>query len=539
MAKVQNSCLALYYNEKCVKYAKVSKSSNNILEIKDHGVKFVKDSIKDTIYNIILDTNSKNIPVILNSNDTKYYEFKVFKQITNSDMINAIKLEFEDWCESNSVVPTEYTAVSFLSEVASGDYRKGVLAINEKKNLENFSKISDINISAILPLELTLTSMVNKDEKNYILFNLDDIISTTVVLNSKVIEINKYNVGMSEVFDKFEDVLGSYQKAYDSCKQINVFTEENSGYNKIQIEEMLEPILQDILTKITHIVNTYKRDINKIILTGSGTLFTNIDTLISEYFGIKCEILKPGVNNAKTDIKNISELIQVNPAISLALEHYNSKSKDIDFIKTTKKSTFDFKKMFNIKNKKTKNKTNFKFEMDNSILTVFTKIMPYPLIITGLALVSYIVYSNIYMDKTLEMVDNYNVKADEYSKTVKEISQDIASVNSATSSYREINNNIDSTLGKIEASEIGKFTTYNVASFMQKLIKVVPKNLTINEISSDDNKNIKITATASDYPTVGYFVASLRLNSDLIRNVVINKIDNGNTVTVEIGGELP
>ena len=540
MAKNQASCLAIHYNDKCVKYAKIIKNSNNGLEIKDHGVTFVKDTVKDTIYNVITDTDSKNIPIVLNANDTKYFGFQVFRQITNSDMNNAIKLEFEDWCESHSVMAEEYSVVSFLSEVASGDYRKGTLAINSKKDLNNTSKISDIDISAIYPSKFSLTSMINKDEKNYILFDLDDTMSTTVVLNSKIVDVVEYEIGMQEVFSKFEDILGSYQKAYDACKQINVFTEEDSSYNKIQIEEILEPVLQEILGKITPIVNTHKRDITKIILTGTGTLFTNIDTLISEYFGIKCEILKPLVNTTTTDIKNISELIQVNPAIALGCEFHSNKIKNIDFIKTTKKSNFDFKNLFGKKTKKEKiSKETFKFQMDNSLLDTVSKILPYPLIITSIGLVSYITYSNIYINRANDIISDYNNKIIEYETANKKIESDILTINSSTNSYKTITTNINNTLEKIQANEIGKFTTYNVASFMQKLTKVVPTNLKIDEISSDDNKNIKIIATANDYPTVGYFIANLRLNTDLIKDVKVNAITNGEIVTVEIGGELP
>ena len=537
MAKIQSSCLALHYNEKYVKYAKIIKNSNNALEIKDHGIKFVKDTVKETIYNIILDTDSKAIPIILNSNDTKYYEFKVFKQITNSDSNNAIKLEFEDWCEKNSVSAEEYNTVSLLSEVAKGDYRKGILAINSKKDILDFSKISDVNISAIYPLDLSLTSIVNNEEKNYILFNLDDLISTTLVINSKIVEVKQYDIGMLNVLSKFEDVLGSYQKAYDSCKQINVFTEDESSHNKVQIEEMLEPILQEILTKITPVVNENKRDISKIILTGSGTLFTNIDTLITEYFGIKCEILKPLIINSKNNIKNISEIIEVNSAIALGYEYNISNIKNIDFVKTSKKSKVDLKDIF--KNKNKKEKTSFKFEMDNSLQFVTKKILPYPLIVMSLGLISYIAYSNIYMNKANEIINKYNGKTSEYVQTLDSIEDDITLVTINKNLYKQINDNINDKLQKIEANEIGKLTTYNVASFMQKLVKIVPSNLKIDEISSDDNKNIKIVATANNYPTVGYFVANLRLNSDLITNVVIKEIVNGGVVTVEIGGELP
>ena len=47
-----------------------------------------------------------------------------------------------------------------------------------------------------------------------------------------------------------------------------------------------------------------------------------------------------------------------------------------------------------------------------------------------------------------------------------------------------------------------------------------------------------MTATSSSYADLGYFVAALKINSTL-KDVKINKIENGDVTTVEIGGELP
>lgn len=73
---------------------------------------------------------------------------------------------------------------------------------------------------------------------------------------------------------------------------------------------------------------------------------------------------------------------------------------------------------------------------------------------------------------------------------------------------------------------------------MQNIIRIIPKNVQLKTITSDDNKNIKITAQSDSYADLGYFVAELKLSSTL-KNVKINKINNGETTVIEIGGELP
>lgn len=109
----------------------------------------------------------------------------------------------------------------------------------------------------------------------------------------------------------------------------------------------------------------------------------------------------------------------------------------------------------------------------------------------------------------------------------------------STNEYKTINDEVQSLKEKIESNQIGKFSTYNVASFMQKIIKIIPSNVKLKSISSDDNKKVVITAESSKYQDLGYFVASLRLQPDILTNVVVKNIENKEVITIEIGGDLP
>jgi hypothetical protein len=116
---------------------------------------------------------------------------------------------------------------------------------------------------------------------------------------------------------------------------------------------------------------------------------------------------------------------------------------------------------------------------------------------------------------------------------------DKSTIDTATNQYKTINDEVNNIKQQIEKQQIGNFTTYNVAKFTQDLIKVIPKNVQLKTITSDDNKKVKITAQSDLYPNLGYFVASLRLQPDILTNVVINSINNSSVITIEIGGDLP
>ncbi len=545
------NCLGIYFDDNIVKYAKLVKNNAGTIEIKEHGIRFVRTTLKETLEKVIADTNSgKDVSIVLSAPKVEYNAFQVFKQISAGDLQNVIKLEFEDICEKKGQLSSNISYVYSLAPTIIGDYRRGIMCICKKQAIEQYSRIGDSSVSAMYPTELLLPTNVPDEDKNYILINLEDNLNVTTTINGKVTYTSIYETGMKSIFERFIDVLGSYQKAYDACKQLNVFSDSGSDTNKVQLEEIVEPVLQEILRAITEDVNRYKESITKLYITGTGILFTNIDTLFTEYFGIRCEILKPKFVGDVGGVRNIAETLEVLPAVALAKEYLVPATMGIEFMKKAIVKEGFFQKLFvkpkadenkekeKVKKEKTENKFNF------NMLPGFTAekvagYMMYPIIIGFIGVVSYFVFSNIYMNQVTKMKNELNAKTSKYEEMISLARSDKSSIDSATNQYRTINDEITKTRQQIETQQIGKFTTYNVAAFTQKLIKVIPKNVQLKTISSDDNKKIKITAQSDQYPNLGYFVANLRLQPDILKNVVINSINNSSVITIEIGGDLP
>jgi len=547
------NCLGIYFDDNIVKYAKLIKNNAGTVEIKEHGIRFVRSTLKETLEKVISDTNStKDVSIVISAPKIEYYTFQAFKQISNNDLQNVINLEFEDWCEKKGQVPGNFSFVYTLSSTIVGDYRRGLMSICNKQLISQYSKIGESNVVAMYPTELLLHTDVPEEEKNYVLINMDKTLSVTTVINGKVIYTSMFEIGMKQVFDKFIDILGSYEKAYEACKQLNVFSDVQTGTNKVQLEEIVEPILQEILHDVTEDVNKHKDTITKLYITGTGILFTNIDTLFTEYFGIRCEILKPKFITDAGGVRNIAETLEVLPAIALAKEYLIPVTTALEFIKKGIVKESFFEKMFGNKKveaekgKSKKEKENEKIEkkFDISMLPKFTvekisEYMMYPIIVCFLALISYYIFSNIYMNQVEKMKSDLNAKINKYKEVTELASADRNTIDNATGEYKKINDEIDQIKEQIEKDLIGNFTTYNVAAFTQKLIKVIPKNVQIKSISSDDNKKIKIVAQSNQYQNLGYFVANLRLQPDILGNIVINNINNSSIITIEIGGDLP
>ena len=132
----QNSCLGIYFDNDIIKYAKLEKSSNGTLNIHNHAVKFVKEqNLTDVFFDVISETNSIDVPVVLSTPNVKFSEFKVLKQISNNDRNNIIKLEFEEWCDRNVKNIDDYSYVQNVSEVVQEEHYSGIVAIAEKREV--------------------------------------------------------------------------------------------------------------------------------------------------------------------------------------------------------------------------------------------------------------------------------------------------------------------------------------------------------------------------------------------------------------------
>ena len=159
-------------------------------------------------------------------------------------------------------------------------------------------------------------------------------------------------------------------------------------------------------------------------------------------------------------------------------------------------------------------------------------------IVVGLILFTYLTFDQIYIGSINKNISDMNAKIDRLKSQEKEIESDINYTNTNMKKYKDINDQVSMVVSKIESNEIGKFSTYNVASFLQQIIKVIPKEVQLITISSDDNKNVTIVAESDNYSDLGYFVAQLKLQG-ILNSTKITNIENGERIKVTIGGELP
>lgn len=60
------NCLGIYLDDNIVKYAKLSVDNNKMVKVEKYGIKFTNQDDKFVIRQIIDETSSQNIPVVIN-----------------------------------------------------------------------------------------------------------------------------------------------------------------------------------------------------------------------------------------------------------------------------------------------------------------------------------------------------------------------------------------------------------------------------------------------------------------------------------------
>lgn len=560
------SCLGIYFSDNSMKYAKLVTDNGGNVRLDHYGTRIATSTKKEIIDNIIAETSSKDIPVVTNIPDERFIEVSIFDQAQETEYSpDIMKLEFETWCENNQKVSSDYEFVYKLSKYRTAENKhNGVLCIAPKNKINELKKDEELKIEAIYPSELMYTDLAPDEVQNYIIVNLSEYLTVETVINRKMYEFKVYNnTGMKSLLDEFQLKLGSYSKAYAACKQLNVYT-EGENTNDPELERIAEPILQDVLRKVASTVTANKDTISKVYVTGMGIILNNIDVLMTEYLEIKTEIFKPNFLQNTSDVRSVSEMLETIEPMVMAYNHLNKKNKFLNYlhseVKEKKKNSIsaffeNFKKNVSFKKKEkkqkqeqvaqkqtalntdTKEKHNIKLpEIEtNVVLNVLISFATFAVV----AFIAYSAFSGIYTATTNKMIADINSKINSLTQETAKVNSDVSYINTNATEYKEINDDVDMLLKQIETGEIGKISTYNVAAFLQKLIKVIPKGVTLDTVKSDDNKNVTISMYSAKYADLGYFVAQLKLEG-ILNSVEVKNITNAtDKITIEIGGELP
>ncbi|MDD2627607.1 MAG: hypothetical protein PHR25_03750 [Clostridia bacterium] len=527
-------CLGIYVGDKVVKYIKLHIDKNKNIDIEAVGSKYILGGAKEVIDEIVLETNSQNVPIAINVTKENHKSIPVIKTLSKSNKASMIDIEIEDIANKQGLNKNMlmYTFDILDSLKNSENEQVNILYVN-KSDVEQYSKIESLKIQGVYPLSSVVSGLVPKEEKNYAVINIEEETTLNIVLEGKQVATIPIEEGMKRIVEDIADYVGSYAKAYETCKTINVYTQE-TNLNNPEIEKLIEPVLQKILHHIETALRPYRGKFQKMFISGMAVLFTNIDILFEQYFGMTAQILKPYFTKGGVGIRNVAEVIESNSAAALAnamlLQEYEKYNFSNQLEKKAGKKGFNKKALKKIGVQM----PTFSYENLNSL----TEKVVLANLIGGTLIVGYLIFGITYtkqIKKIEKDIDNSISQINEQSALIK---KDTEFITRNKEKYKEVNDMVVNIVDKIQANDIGNYRTYNVANFMQQIMKFIPKDVQLISISSNDNKHLEIVAKSNSYAALGYFVSQLKLEG-IINGVKIEKVTHGEEIEVSIGGDLP
>jgi hypothetical protein len=311
------------------------------------------------------------------------------------------------------------------------------------------------------------------------------------------------------------------------------------------------PTLYNIVTGVRKIVDQSLSRIDKIYITGTASVVSNIDIYFQEYLkDIKCEILKPYfVNNTQTLI-NIKDYIEVNSAIALALDGVGDGLKGLNFKKETFKDKLPEWLTTDIGGKKEKKQQNDKLSKLNLNMKLNLKMdfteklskFEVSLIRTAVSIFMIIV---IYSGISIFLNNAFLVKNTEVSAAIENVNTQIANITSDTTKIRANTSKYKSLTEKLEeisskAQEKNKRKN-SIPTLLNQIMYIIPQGVQITSIENTTGDTIVINAQSSTYEQLGYLKSKIKEDGILLNVVSDSGQKEGQTGLIKtvIEGELP
>lgn len=538
-----SSSLGIYIDENIIKYAKISREGDT-LKVDAFGIK-IYSNLQQAIEQIISETFSFKIPISINMSEEMYNYFYMSDLLNKKDLDKAINTEFESFCYEKQINPnaveSRYALVSDVNE--KGKIKVIHVSTNKIKINKILQTFDEKRVETITPMPMSIANIATLSKKeNTLIVNIEDITTITIITGQNVYDIKTIPVGAKQILDLINEKENSYTKAYEICKNTTIYTMEGQELQKTEnayLEDII-PTLYTVATQVRDIINENLFKINKVYITGTGSVINNIDLYFEEIIGgIKCEILKPFFLEDNHKI-NMKDYIEVNSATALALQGLGYGVKDINFNKKSLiqklpeilSANISFgKKKENASNSKGKLSFNLSSPKAKTWVTrVFSGVLIFTLVYIGIA-----TYINIELQN----------KEEEIAKTTAGINAQIAlidadksKVDAKASEYATITKNLQDATNKITDKNSYK---YAITTLLGEIMNVIPQEVQLTSIENPSDRKIVINAQSPKYEQLAYFKAVLRSEGVLEPTSVVSSeaVKEGNLVKIVIEGELP
>lgn len=538
-------CLGIYIEDNVIKYAKVDKNKDN-LKVENYNVVFYeKEKITSIIQKIISESYSTKDLISINISNELYNYFEVFSAFKQSDKAKSVDLDFELLCGEKKYNKDTLETRSFYRPSKDNPESERVIHIaTSKENLKKRAQeFQEFKITTATPIATSIANLVNlpMKENNVLIVNIEKDTKVTTILDGQIYNIDIIPNGMGEVIESISSVENSVQKAYEVCKNTTIYTQETQSLQANGENEHLDeimPVLYNIVEAVKEISETAGKTINKIYITGLGTVINNIDLYFQENIpNIKCEFLTPYFLEKFGSIQiPIKDYIEVNSAIALALEGLGLGNPSFNFKgKSALKADISLDSI----------KRLFSGLVDPSQpMTVFDKTMLRIVTCLLVGVVGYSLFSTSIANQISEKTKDIKNATSSIESEIDTINSQITKVKSGQATYDQLVTALTAINSAPEDYNSDNFTGViidknAIPNLLNKIVYNIPTQVTITSIKNTNADHIVITAQAGKYQQLGFFRALISTEGILLNVKSTSGTRSGNVITITIEGDLP
>lgn len=528
-------CLGIYIEDNIIKYAKVSKDKKT-LKVEAFGIK-VFESLTNEIEKIVEETFSFNDSISINLTNEKYIYFDIFSLLNKKDVQKAVQTEFESFCDERKYNQNAFeTRYALVQNIEDKEKIKAIdICVNKIELNKQIQMIGKHKLGNISPIGMTIPNIAKLDRRvNTLIVNMEENTSITTITGNQIYNVETLEIGSRDVLSKINKMENSYARAYEICKNTTIYTAD-VGVEEEQIYlQHIVPTLYEISQKIKEILQNPVIKIQKIYLTGTLAMVNNVDLYFQEFFpNIEVKILKPNFIEETSSQINIKDYVEVNSAISLAIQNLDEGLKGINF----RKASLMEKLFADVDTSKIKGKmpeTNIKIDFKAKLEPQEVMLLR---VMAGIVLIG-IIYSSF------SAILNNQMKAKEkeidglissQNSEIAKVEADTASLNSKITKYNQKLQEVEKINERISDIASSKNTIPNL---LNQIMFIIPESVQITSIQNTTDKHVVIQAKATQYEQLGYFIAKIKSIGALNNVVSSSGMKNGEEVSVNIEGDL-
>ena len=549
------NCLGIYIENNLIKYSKVSKDKDTF-KVEAFGISFF-DDLNETIKKIVEETFSFNTPISINLQNETYLYYDIFALLSKSDIQKTVETEFETFCDENKYNQKAFeTRYALVSNIENKEKIKAIHVIVNKIELNKQKQyLEKHNLVGIVPIGTAIASIARLEKKeNLLIVNMEEKTTITTVYDRQIYNVETIDQGSQEVLEKINRTENSMSKAYEICKGTTIYTANviDDAKEQPHLGDIV-PTLYQICQKLKEVVQESPVKISTVYLTGTLSVINNVDLYFQEFLPeVDCKILKPSIIEGNITQINIKDYIEVNSAISVAMQALGEGIQSLNFKKLGLMN--QIKQMVNIDvslgkgGKKTKISTSKdgkksiklpkmleNFSLKGNLDKTETMLLRVAVAIILINII-FVVFSKILynqMDKKSQEIDG--LIASENAE-IEKINSNINSLNSKNTKYTALTEELKAVNDKI--SNIAEMKN-SIPNLLNQIMYIIPEGVQLTSIQNTTGKKMSIIAQANDYDQLGYFIAKIKVDGILKNAISSSSQKSGDVVIVTIEGELP